>query len=130
MSVGTDVDADIDADVNADIDADLSGSLGLTIAGIPNSFDLSVKDIPKLRAALDPFDLSLRLKEIPAIRVHLPVNFKFGFSIFGREVFGIRICGQAQIITEPYQPNPCECPNPALGKPVGKPVAKLGDSHD
>lgn len=104
MSVGTDVD----------VDADLSGSLGLNISGIPNSFNLSVKELPKIQAALDPLDFSLRLKEIPAVRVHLPVNFKFGFSLFGREIFGIRICGQAQIITEPYHPNPCECPNPTL----------------
>lgn len=115
MSVGTDVD----------VDADLSGSLGLNISGIPNSFSLSIKEIPKIKAALDPFDLSLRLKEIPSVRVHLPVNFKFGFSIFGREVFGIRICGQAQIITEPYQPNPCECPNPKLVKSPANYVERI-----
>jgi hypothetical protein len=26
----------------------------------------------------------------------------------GMELLSIRLCGEAQIITEPYKPNPCE----------------------
>jgi len=25
------------------------------------------------------------------------------------ELLSVRLCGQAQVITEPYVPNPCEC---------------------
>lgn len=117
-------------DTDVDVDANLSGSLGLNITGIPNSFSLSIKEIPKLVAALEPIELSIRLKEIPSIRVHFPVNFKFGFSVFGREIFGLRICGQAQIITEPYQPNPCECPNPKLIKKPTNYVERIEDYHE
>lgn len=126
---------------DADVDLDLSGAVGLNITGIPNTFSLGVTSLPKIQLGLDkiqvgldkvqlgidplalsvdvkPIDLALRLKEIPSVRVHFPTNFKLGFSLFGSEFFSIRLCGQAQVITEPYHPNPCECPNPQLGAPT------------
>jgi hypothetical protein len=40
--------------------------------------------------------------------VHLPADFHFGVTLLGHELLGMRICGEAQVITEPYLPNPCE----------------------
>ena len=49
--------------------------------------------------------------EIP-IRGHLPADFCVGLSVFGIELMNVRLCGEAQIITEPYHPNPCEVCGP------------------
>ena len=49
-----------------------------------------------------------------------PANFKVGFNLFGSEFFSVNLCGQGQVITEPYVPNPCECPNPLLPQQTHK----------
>lgn len=61
-----------------------------------------------LNLDIKPLDFALRLKELPSLRVHFPANFKLGFALFGSEFFSISLCGQGQVITEPYVPNPCE----------------------
>jgi hypothetical protein len=76
------------------------GPMGpLTLAGIPDSFTVAISTLP---------DLNLRIKEIPSIRAHVPANFRLGFSVLGLELAALNLCGEAQIITEPYVPNPCE----------------------
>ena len=105
----------------------LSSIVGpVTVAGIPSTFTvnvatlptihlavdtlpaihLSIDNIPKLNVGVDP--LEIRLTEFPSIRGHLPVNFTVGLTLLGVELACIRLCGEAQIITEPYRPNPCE----------------------
>lgn len=76
------------------------GEMGpLTLAGIPNSYTVAISSLP---------DLNLRIREIPKIRAHIPANFRLGFSVLGVELAALNLCGEAQIITEPYLPNPCE----------------------
>jgi len=109
---------------------DSIGAVGpVTIKGIPDKFDINIdikhipeldidiKHIPKIHIGLDPItinpvDLNIRLKEIPSVRAHLPADFNLGLSVLGWELLCLRLCGEAQIITEPYCPNPCEhcCP--------------------
>ena len=68
--------------------------------------------LPKIEVGLDPIsikpvDLNIRLKEIPQCPgAHLPADFNLGFSILGWELVCIRLCGEAQIITEPYAGEP------------------------
>jgi len=103
--------------VSGSIDANVSGSLGpvgpVTVAGIPNTFHIDIDKIPKIQLGIDPITLNpvtlnLAITEIPEIRGHLPADFCVGLSIMGMELLSIRLCGEAQIITEPYKPNPCE----------------------
>jgi len=76
------------------------GPMGpLTLAGIPDRYTVAISALP---------DLNLRIKEIPSVRAHVPANFRLGVSILGVELAGLHLCGEAQIITEPYVPNPCE----------------------
>ena len=76
------------------------GPMGpLTLAGIPDSYTVAISSLP---------DLNLRIKEIPSIRAHVPADFRLGFSVLGVELAALHLCGEAQIITEPYVPNPCE----------------------
>jgi hypothetical protein len=92
------------------------GSVGpVTVAGIPDefTFHMDITKLPKIQIGLDPLEikpleLSLRLKELPSIRGHLPADFSVGLSLLGLELMSLRLCGEAQIITEPYHPNPCE----------------------
>lgn len=99
-------------------------SFNLDLAGIPSNFHVSIDSLPTINLdiqpltvelkpvnvtlELKPVDLSLRLKEIPSIRAHLPADFHFGICLFGFELASFSLCGEAQVITEPFRPNPCE----------------------
>ena len=112
------------------MEADLffENDLGVDLSGIPSSYKLDVTHLPKIEIALDPIelepitvnplDVSVRLKEIPSIRTHVPALFTLGLSVLGFELLCARLCGEAQVITEPYEPNPCE----HCGKPRRTPV--------
>lgn len=93
------------------VDLDLVSPVDLT--GIPNSFKVDINSLPRIQIGLDPItlnpvDVSVRLKEVPSVRAHIPAAFTLGFSVLGLQVASIRLCGEAQVITEPYVPNPCE----------------------
>lgn len=64
--------------------------------------------LDKIQIGVDPLDVSIRLKEIPSVRMHLPAHFEIGLRVAGRELLCLRLCGEAQVITEPYVPNPAE----------------------
>ncbi len=102
----------------------IPSNFDLTLHGIPSNFHVSVDHLPTitldikpltleikpLNVTLDvkPVDLSLRLKEIPSIRAHVPADFTLALSVAGFELACLSLCGEAQLITEPYHPNPCE----------------------
>jgi hypothetical protein len=116
--------------VSKSVDVDLSGDVGVGLTfdnhlavDIPTSYSFDITNIPKISIGLDPItinpltiepitinplDLSVRIKEIPSIRTHVPANFTLGLSVLGYDVACVRLCGEAQVITEPYEPNPCE----------------------
>ena len=73
---------------------------------------LSVDALPPMHVQLDPIEI--RLTEVPSVRTHLPADFAVSLSFFGMDLGSIRLCGEAQIITEPYRPNPCESCGPIL----------------
>lgn len=76
------------------------GPMGpLTLAGIPSNYTVGITSLP---------EVSIRIREIPSIRAHIPANFRLGFSVFGVELAALHLCGEAQVITEPFVPNPCE----------------------
>jgi len=112
----------------------VGGSLGavgpVTVAGIPDTFHIYVEKLPKIQLGVDPVtltltpvDVKLSLKEFPSIRGHLPADFSVGLSILGIELLSLRLCGEAQIITEPYVANPCEdCGTGELPAPTPVPV--------
>ena len=92
----------VDVDVNSLPDLKISeiGAVGpVTLAGIPDRYSVAISSLP---------DLILRIREIPSIRAHVPADFRLGVSVFGVEVAALRLCGEAQVITEPYVANPCE----------------------
>jgi|SRR5690606_618142 len=100
--------------------------LDLDVSGIPTNYTINANVAPlSLNLApieirpleLKPLDLSLRLKEIPAIRAHLPLDYRVGLSLLGAELFCVRLCGQGQVITEPYVANPCEARSGLLRQP-------------
>jgi hypothetical protein len=89
----------------------------VTVAGIPDTFHIHLEELPKIQLGVDPLDikaklepleLSLRLKELPSRRTHLPANFSVGLSLLGFELMNVTLCGEGQLISEPYEPNPCE----------------------
>lgn len=126
--MGVDVPQDYTIDLTlrggTTIDGDLSMDSDLRIRELPTidmrirelpEIRLAVTQLPKVQMAIDPLELSLRLKEIPAIRMHLPASFRIGLSVLGAEIAAISLCGEAQLITEDYLPNPCENCDPRRG---------------
>ena len=115
--MGVSIPQPFDSNVSGSIGASISGSLGavgpVTVAGIPDTFHINIDKLPKIQLGVDPLTLNpvtlnLAITEIPNIRGHLPADFCVGLSVLGMELLSIRLCGEAQIITEPYKPNPCE----------------------
>jgi hypothetical protein len=107
------------ANVSADVTFD--NALDVDISGIPSTYYINDQSIPTITIGpitlepitiepitIEPLDVSVSIKEIPSIRAHIPALFTLGFSVLGYELFCARLCGEAQVITEPYHPNPCE----------------------
>ena len=57
---------------------------------------------------LKPVELAVSLKELPERRTHLPADFTVGLSLLGVQLMCVRLCGEAQMVSENYHPNPCE----------------------
>src|SRR5580698_8351795 len=98
------------------IDLDGLNPLSLELSGIPTDYAMSIGGTPQHPIAIDlgaieikPMDFNIRLKEIPSIRAHLPLNYQVCLALFGYELLKVNLCGEGQVITEPYVPNPCEC---------------------
>jgi hypothetical protein len=103
--------------VNIPSSFDFGIDMGVDVSGLPTNYTintsvspltLNLSPIQIQPLELKPVDISLRLKEIPSVRVHLPLDYRLGFSVLGAELLCLRLCGQGQVITEPYAPNPCE----------------------
>jgi hypothetical protein len=113
------LDGPIHAVLDAPIHTVLDGPIDINVDKIPDihafleklpAIHLNIDNIPKIQLGVDPVEL--RLTEFPSIRGHLPADFCVGLSVLGMELMSIRLCGEAQIITEPYHPNPCEVCGP------------------
>ena len=112
--------------VDGGLDIDIPTSYRIDI---PTDFSIRVRELAPIEIKpieIRPLDLSIRLKEISSVRAHLPLNYKVGLALLGREVACVSLCGQGQFITEPYVPYPCEPkpqrperPEPPDPKPVG-----------
>ena len=99
---------DVDVKSLADLKITEVGKVGpVTLAGIPDTYTVGISSLP---------DLNLRIKEIPSLRVHVPANFRLGLSVLGVELAALNLCGEAQIITDPYTPNPCERCGPTVSR--------------
>ena len=101
----------IPSNYTVDMSLDLVSPVDLT--GIPSSYQLDITSLPKIQIGLDPItinplDLSVQITQIPSIRAHVPAHYAVGFSVLGFQLASIQLCGEAQVITEPYVPNPCE----------------------
>ncbi|MGH8428483.1 MAG: hypothetical protein ACRES7_10980 [Gammaproteobacteria bacterium] len=124
----------------------LAGSIGsmgpVTIDGIPDTYHIDVDNLPKIQLGVDAVhinvdslpkiqlgvdpmtvNMNIAVTEIPNTRVHFPADFSVGLSLFGMELLCVRLCGEAQMINEPYRPNPCEvCTPPLERQPVRAPI--------
>ncbi|MGF1643718.1 MAG: hypothetical protein ACFCUJ_08725 [Thiotrichales bacterium] len=138
-------DLSIDSNLSGSLNSIVSGSLGaigpVTVAGIPDAYSISIDQLPKIEIGIDPLEGTLTLKpitvtltpietniaikEIPSVRVHLPANYALALSWFGIEVAAVRLCGEGQIITEPYRPNPCEMCGTGSSLPAQTPLDYL-----
>jgi hypothetical protein len=134
VSVGVDLDVkgDVPITMTNTVPVGVSGSLSsigpvgpVTVDGIPDTFhfyleklpkiqigadpiSVSIEKLPKIQVGMDPVALNIAVKEIPSLRTHIPADYSLGVSILGLDLLCFRLCGEAQIITEPYKPNPCE----------------------
>lgn len=119
--------------------SEFQGPVGpVTVDGIPDTFHIDVDhlpdSLPKITLGIDPLtinpvtatltltplDLNLSIKELPETRTHLPADFCVGITVLGIPLLSIRLCGEAQMISEAYRPGPCErCGSPASDPGMG-----------
>lgn len=137
----------VNSAVSGLIGTSLSGSLGaigpITVAGIPSTYHFDVDALPHIHlgidkitmhSTIDPVDVTahIAIDKIPDVRAHLPANFSVALSMLGMELLCVRLFGEAQMITEPYRPNPCEvcggspAQHPDPEKPVARPRGRKG----
>lgn len=127
--MGVDIPSNYTIALDVDGQLDLDSSIDANIT-LPTTYAIGIDRLPKIELAIDPVelkpvDLSLRLKELPSIRAHLPADFKVGLSLLGVELLNIRLCGEAQIITEDYKPNPCEIQGDSGGRQLSVVLNRL-----
>ncbi|WP_426592196.1 hypothetical protein ACPPVS_10400 [Cellulomonas sp. McL0617] len=119
------------SDVHLDGHLDSIGPVSInpvTVDGIPNAFTITVgSPMPKIQLGVDPVtlnpvnatltlnpvtlnpvNLNLAVTELPETRAHIPADFTVGLSLLGMDLMSIRLCGEAQMISEAYRPGPCE----------------------
>jgi hypothetical protein len=101
------IHAAIDGPIHTVIDGPITASVAITAIPV---LHFAIDSLPVIQ--LGDVNLNMRIKEFPSIRGHLPANFCVGLSVLGMELMNVRLCGEAQIITEPYVPNPCEVCGP------------------
>jgi hypothetical protein len=70
------------------------------------------------RSRIEMADIGIRIKEMPSMRVHMPMHYDFGVSLLGMELLTFSLCGEGMVITEPYEPNECEVCGPARHRPI------------
>lgn len=115
-----------DVEISGGMDVDLGGTIGLGgsigLTGLPSDYSIDITGIPKITLGVDPLEATLTLRpvtlnpvslnlaitDLPEQRMHLPADFTVGLSVLGMQLLCIRLCGEAQMINEPYRPNPCE----------------------
>ncbi|WP_055522408.1 hypothetical protein [Streptomyces graminilatus] len=123
----------------------VEGPIGpITIDGVPHDFNISVDRLPKLAVgidplsvgvtelpkisvgldpiALEPVDVRLSITRVPDVRAHFPTDFTVRVSLLGLQLFAVRLTGEAQMITEPFRPNPAEQTEPPRERPVLRPL--------
>ena len=90
----------------------ISGPIGpVTVDGIPDTFHIDIEKLPKIQIGVDTSRDPSRepiQDRLPDIRAHLPADFTVGMSVLGMQLMAIRLCGEAQMIMEPYEAGPCE----------------------
>ena len=116
LNVDLDADLDVDAKVKADVKtaSDVKAAADVKL-DLPH-LHLNVDSVPKIRIGLDklevkldPLDLKVGLSfEVPRMRTHLPAHFQVGLTVAGFELVCLKLCGEAQMIMEPYAPSPAE----------------------
>src|SRR5262245_42400811 len=103
-------------------------SYSYAVTDIPQA-DVAIKELPVIRLSVDAVapihysvdPIEIKLTELPSVRTHLPADFAVSFSMLGVDFGTIRLCGEAQIITEPYRPNPCETCGPPIRRQPERP---------
>ena len=110
MSKTVEVDHEFEDTLEVDLMFENALGVNLDITHLPRiTIDpITINPLTINPLTINPLDLSLRIKEIPSIRTHIPANFSLGLSLLGYDIACVRLCGEAQVINEPYRPNPCE----------------------
>jgi hypothetical protein len=128
LEVDSNLNGTVGTSVSGAIDTNVAGSFGavgpVTLSGIPDTYTFKIEKFPKIQFGVDslqgtlklepvqielaPISTSIAITGIPSVRTHLPMNYCVGLSVLGIELAAIRLCGEGMVITEPYEPEPCE----------------------
>jgi hypothetical protein len=108
---GSDSVFDVDAGLDDVRVANAAGQAFQVSAGLDNIQVGNLQDKPfQVATGLDnikvtqlpTIELKVALTEIPRVRAHVPQHYDFCISFFGLEIWRFSLCGESQVITEPY----------------------------
>jgi hypothetical protein len=105
VSKSVEVDHEFEDTLEVDLMFENALGVNLDVTHLPR---ITIDPITINPLTINPLDLSLRIKEVPSLRTHIPADFSLGLSVLGYDIACLRLCGEAQVINEPYRPNPCE----------------------
>jgi hypothetical protein len=128
VEVPSSYDVELDVPDLQNIVVSSVGPVGpVAVTGIPSAYSIAVTSLPQINIKAEPVEVVVRLTEIPSVRGHIPAHYRVGLSILGLELLAVSVCGETQVITEPYVPNPCErCGHPRSDRVVaGNAAAEL-----
>jgi len=74
-----------------------------TLSTVTTSSSVAITEIPPITT-----NLNIAVTEIPEQRIHYPAHYQLGFSLLGMEIWGLSLCGEAQVINEKYVPRRTE----------------------
>lgn len=131
MSKTVEVDHEFEDTLEVDLMFENALGVNLDITHLPRiTIDpITINPLTINPLTINPLELALRIKEIPSIRTHIPANFALGLSVLGFDIACLRLCGEAQVINEPYRPNPCEICGRVHRAPDETPVAYVEEGE-
>ncbi len=97
----------------SNIDLTLHGGIGLGLDNIQINY-LAPIEIKPIDIKIEPLKVDLGLDNmgltlgVRPTRVHFPINYHMCFSLFGKEIMKLGMCGESMVIIEPYSPHQTE----------------------
>ena len=100
IGIALDLDGNMTMDSNVDLNMGRLDNIRIDM-GL-DDMKMDMKTESKVDMGLDDVNICMNLafKEVPNIKIHMPVNYEFGFEFLGFKLFNFCLGGKSMIVTE------------------------------